>query len=432
MKWKILFLLLLCVGLFLKLYRYTEYPQRGATSDEYTYAFLGLSLLNTGVPVSWSHFGAYPARYDLTIDGIHFPMVSPYFDHPPLAGLVVASWAKFFGENTFAAITLSTIRLVPILLTSISALLLYLLAVRFYGNAIGLLALAIYSTATIFVMHHRMVLAENFLTVFFLGAIYLFDRFKRRLTTHRVFLLACVAGASFWTKESGVAVFVALLLLLVLGKVKRRLLWVFCGTFLLFVFGYIAYGYTYDGVLFWKIMSLQSVRDIGPQTIWYLFSTPVIVNKIFHDGWYFFGLVSLLVILADRGSVLITIPFLTYFFLLLFTLTKEGQSGWYMIPTFPFMAIASAATIVKSIKEKSWFFLVFVAFVGMFLIEKLFIPNFGLVPSQFRILTGILIGPPAFLLVLGKAKMFTRLAYVWLTMLLIGTTLVTFFFKHLI
>ncbi len=430
MRWNtILVILILSLGLFLKLYRYSEYPQRGATSDEYTYTFLGLSLLDSGVPSSWSHFSAYTQRYDLTIDGTYFPMVTPYFDHPPLFGIIVGSWAKLSGEQTFSEVKLATIRLVPIILSTISAILIYLLTRHLYGSSIALLAALIYSSATMFVMHHRVVLAENLLTPLFLGAIYAYERWKKVLTPKRVLALGALVGAAFWTKETGIVVFGTLLVFLFLAKAKLKHLCIFVATFFIFLIGYIVYGQAYDRVLFWKIISLQSLRDIGPQTLWYLLSTPVIVNKAYHDGWYFFGLISLFTLLRDKKHLSITIPFLSYFLLLITTLTKEGQSGWYLIPFFPFMAIASALTLEESIREKSWFFAIFLVSIGLFLVEQLFIPAFGLAPIQFRLLMLIVLFPTIFLF-LNKYRAFTLTAWLGVKIFLLLTVVVTLLYRH--
>ncbi len=73
----LLVVLILLVGLILRLHNYSVYPQRGATSDEYSYSFLGVSLLTKGVPVSWSAVSAYKHRSDLTIKNINFPSAGP-------------------------------------------------------------------------------------------------------------------------------------------------------------------------------------------------------------------------------------------------------------------------------------------------------------------------------------------------------------------
>ena len=75
MKWRYIFIAcIVLLGFFLKLHNYTVYPQRGATSDEYTYSFLGLSLLTKHIPISWSYFSAYKHREDLTIKVFIFPL----------------------------------------------------------------------------------------------------------------------------------------------------------------------------------------------------------------------------------------------------------------------------------------------------------------------------------------------------------------------
>ncbi|MEK7499991.1 MAG: hypothetical protein AAB649_05295, partial [Patescibacteria group bacterium] len=120
----------ICIlGLALHLNRYTYYPQRGASSDEYTYSFMGVSILTRGIPSSWSNFSPYQQtkHYDLTIDHIYFWMVEPYFDHPPLNGILVGAWAIMNGEGTFEKIQLKTIRLVPIALSIATTLLIFLI-----------------------------------------------------------------------------------------------------------------------------------------------------------------------------------------------------------------------------------------------------------------------------------------------------------------
>lgn len=427
MRWNTLVVvLILTLGLFLKLHRYAEYPQRGATSDEYTYSFLGLSLLNDGIPASWSYFSPYTNRYDLTLNGTYFPIVTPYFDHPPLFGLLVGGWAKLFGEHTFDSVNLWIIRLVPIILSTISALILYALSFRLYDKKIALLAVTIYSIVPIFVVHHRVVLAENFLTLLLLLSLYLYERFKKRLTVQRITVLGVLAGASLWTKEIGVSVFLALLLLFLLDK-KRNGILLLSGVFVSFLLAYVVYGYAYDGELFWKILSLQSMRDVGPQTLWYLLSTPVLVNKIYYDGWYAFGLLSILLLLKDKRHMRVTTPFLIYFLILVITLTQGGQSGWYLIPLFPFLSVASAITIQESKEKRNLLFIVFVFIIGMFLIQELFVPLFGLAPKQFRFLSVFLLTPMLFF---TKKNIFGVTANLWITMLLLGSALATFLYRH--
>ena len=247
-----LIILILCTGLLLRLHNYAIYPQRGASSDEYTYAFLGVSLLTKHVPISWSAFTAYKNVTHLTIDNLYFPIVSPYFDHPPLNGLVVASWSILFGQDTFEEISLQTIRLVPIFLSMISSILVFLLGFRLYNFKIAIWALLIYSTATIFVMNGRVVFAENLLTPLVLLTIYLFSSFKKHLTTKKVLLLSLFCGLSFWTKELGIVTFLSILYLFISEKMKHKYTLLLTGTSIFIILLYIVYGIYYDKNLFFS------------------------------------------------------------------------------------------------------------------------------------------------------------------------------------
>ena len=189
-----LLIIILFAALFLRFHNYSVYPQRGATSDEYTYAFLGLSLMENGIPTSWSYFGEYTDRQDMNIDGTLFPMVTPYFDHPPLAGLIIGGWSRIRGEETFAKVKLSTIRIIPILFSMVSAVLLYMLAKNLYGSRVGLWSLAIYSVSPLFAVSHRVAVSENILTTFFLAALTIYSGWKKRVSTPLMVQLGILSG----------------------------------------------------------------------------------------------------------------------------------------------------------------------------------------------------------------------------------------------
>lgn len=388
-NWVVVWVLML--GLILRLHNYDVYPQRGVTSDEYTYSFLGISLLTTGTPISWSYFSPYPVKFDLTIDNLYFPMKFPYFDHPPLNGLVVGSWAILNGEDTFEKITLSTIRLVPVFLSLLSSILLFLIGKRIYGYYSALLGLLIYSTVTIFVIQSRVVLAENLLTPLALLSLWLWTRWKNNMTGNRIIIIGIVAGLSFLSKELGIFVYFYLLYFFILNRLPIRSSIILTLVVLLFIMSYIIYGAYYSWDSFISIIKLQSSREIGPQTLRLLFSTPVLTNKVYFDGWYFFGFLCFFYSLLrmDKNKEL-AVPAITYFMLLIFSLIREGEMGWYMIPLFPFMALFSAQTIFEGLSRKNWMIILLLLFVGMYQIEYLYEANFGLTSIQFRTLLLVL------------------------------------------
>lgn len=419
------------ISLVLRLHNYAIYPQRGASSDEYSYSFLGVSLLVNHVPISWSAFHAYKNLRHLTIRKLYFPIVYPYFDHPPLSGLLVGGWSLLFGQYRFEDIDLKTIRLVPIFLSMISSVFVFLLSKYFYNFKTAVWSLLIYSTATIFVMNGRVVFAENLLTTLMLVTTYLFSIFRKNLTYKKVILLGILSGLSFWTKELGIAVFLSIFYLLISEKIKSKLVLTFIITSIAIVLSYILYGIYYDAEVFWGIIALQAARDVGPTTLLYLISTPIIVNKIYFDGWYFFGLICFFYSFWEYNkNKILLIPSVTYFLLLIFSLTQKGEMGWYMIPMFPFMAIFSAKLLVETLKKQSWFIFMLLLFVGLYEIKFIYDANFGLTAAQFRILTLILFGPFIILKLLNKENAFRILGNIWFYLLIFGTIILTYTYKH--
>lgn len=391
---KFIVLVILILGFALRLHNFDIYPQRGATSDEYTYAFLGLSLLTKGVPISWSHFGDYKHRTDMVIDKIFFPIVWPYFDHPPLNGIVVAVWALIHGQYTFEQVQLPTIRLVPIIFSVLSTIFIFLITFKIADYHTAFWAILIYSTVTIFVIQSRVVLAENLLTPIFLGAIYSYQRLKHHKMNNGIILLGFLSVSAFWTKEIGFILAASIFILLVSDRVAKKYVLIYISIVLLGFLGYVMYGFLYDWDTFVKIIKLQSTRDIGTGTLWYLLSTPLIINKIYYDGWYYFGFFALASLLQNSKKYrVIVIPSVFYFLFLLFSLTQHGELGWYMIPLYPFFSIASAVVLRRSVEKHDGLFGVFVTLVGFVFIQSVFNASFGLTGIQFRILFIILMTP---------------------------------------
>ena len=430
-KQNIIVAFILFFSFFLKIHNYTVYPQRGATSDEYTYSFLGVSLLTKHVPISWSYFGAYKNRQDLTINKIYFPIVWPYFDHPPLNGLVVGGWALLFGENTFEKIQLSVIRIVPIFLSTMSSFFIYLIARRRYGFRTALWAILIYVTVPIFVIQSRVVLAENLLTPLLLLAIYVYDYMQKHVSLKYMMLLGVLSGLSLWTKEVGICVFIIVCFFMIMDRVRIHLFSSFIFVFALFLLGYVAYGMYFDREVFWNIITTQTTRDVGPQTLLYLLSTPIIINKIYYDGWYFLGFISLFAsLLHIKELKIIIIPAFIYFLLLLSLLTQKAEMGWYLIPLFPFLAIVTSKLLVDSLQKGNWYIIVMILFVGFSHMQHLYQENFGFTTGHFRFFSVVLFGPFILAILSKKEKIFQKLGSVYFYSFILGNIYLTYQYVH--
>ena len=320
--------------------------------------------------------------------------------------------------------------MIPIILSTISSLFVYLIASRRFGFRVGLWALLIYITATITVIQSRVVLAENLLTPLMLLAVYVYDQGKK-LTVKRSLLLGILSGLSFWTKEVGISVAIMLLALMIMDRIKIVSAINFIFVTVLFVLGYVAYGMYFDSKVFWSIVTTQAMRDIGPKTLTYILTTPIIINKVYYDGWYFLGFFSLFAGLVQAKRLrIILVPAFTYFLLLLALLTQGGEMGWYLIPLFPFMAIVTVFLLVDSLETGNWYIFALILFVGLYLIEQIYQKNFGLTVSQFRLLAGILFVPITYAMLLKKKKLFQTFGRVYFYSLIAGTAYVTFTYVH--
>lgn len=431
MKYIIIVLSLLALAAVLRLQNYALYPQRGATSDEYAFAFQGISLLTKGVPIAWSAIPLYKNLSHLTIDGLYFPIVQPYLDHPPLFGLLVGAWAILSQETAFEAVRLATIRIIPVILSLISSAFLYLLAKNVYGVWIARWSLAIYATGTLFVINSRIVVAESLLTVFFLYALYVVSVLPKRPPVLQLLVLGVVCALALLVKVLGVVVFLSVVVICFWrGLGVRRLLWIT----LPFVFGlgvFYLYGRAYDEGLFWAIQTYQGSRSVGPNMLWMLLTSPIIVNKVYYDGWYFWGLFALgLACVDSKKNMMVVIPAFLYILLLLASVNQTDVHGWYVIPLFPFLALAGGKLLWEAQQKISFMLGIFAVFVFLPIYRELYEIPFGIAPSVYRGFLLFLLVPVLGSVLLGSDFWYRRLARLLCLLALFGTMIITFRYVH--
>jgi 4-amino-4-deoxy-L-arabinose transferase-like glycosyltransferase len=282
--------LLLFLSFGLRWHNYAVYPQRGATSDEYAFAFQGISLLTKGVPTAWSAIPVYENKQDLTIRGLYFPLVTPYLDHPPLFGLLAGGWSVLNGEVDFAAVRLETIRMVPLVLSVISSIFVYLLARQLFGKTIAVWSLAIYAAVPLFAVNSRVVVAETLMTPLWLAALWLTCRITATSSSKTLLSIGLLCAALLFTKVPAVVAWISVAGILRYRKASVRQHLLVSGAAVIGLLALYTYGRIYNEQLFLSVQAYQGTsRVLGLDTIRMILGSPSIVNTVYYDGWYFWG-----------------------------------------------------------------------------------------------------------------------------------------------
>lgn len=341
------------LALVLRLHDYALVPFHHETADEYQHAWEGWHLLHEGRPAAWSTF---PDRYphDQTSEfrwfGDRYVLVRPYFDHPPLFSLPVGLVASLAGARTFLECTLPAMRLVPILLSVLGIVLLFRLAMSYGASEqAALWATLVYATLPVVVLAHRLVKAESLLAILFMGAVLLAGRHLDTGRSRDLWLAAVLSGLSIWTKATGVAVAVVLIVLY-LARGRRRAAALTATVCAGFTLAYLAYAAAFDFGIFMKVIEGQATSKwVSLDGLLDLMSGKVVV-KYFGRGWYLWLLLAAGVA-AFRRERALWLPLAVYAAVLALTVDQRVVYGWYRIPLYPFLCVAAGLYLEEMLRE---------------------------------------------------------------------------------
>lgn len=265
-------------------------------------------------------------------------------------------------------------------------------------------------------------------------AVYLLIRYQKQLSLRVALILGVIAGLSFLTKILGMAVFLSTLLLMIVLKIEKRkisLMIEMIEIFSLFVLGFLFYGHYFGADLFWQIQAYQATRNLGINTLWTLLLKPVIANKIFFDGWYYWCFFCLFFLFVSYQKFrFIILPSFIYLFLLLNSVRQTDLHGWYALPLFPFLALAAGIVFNKLIKKLSWLILIFVLLAGVHQVDFLYRSNFGLTAGVFRFFLLILFGPFLFSLIFKRERMYRLLSWWWFSIFIFLNVMTVWYYVH--
>jgi 4-amino-4-deoxy-L-arabinose transferase-like glycosyltransferase len=417
----IVLVIILTLGFLLRSHNLYTWPREGATFDEFAWTWLGINLIQTGVPVSWSPHPQYQDKEHLIYRGAAFWLVKPYLEHPPLFGLVAGSFSMLAGARDMHDVTLQKIRPLALALGIFSILMIFLLTKELYGSRIALLASLLYATVPTIVIGSRIVQNENFLIPFWLLALYLLTRYIKSGKKKFRNIAAVIAGLLSLAKVPWLAVGLSLSMILAFNKKLKDAL--FVGGITLAIFSlFMIYGIYFDKELFFNLWGLQLNRyDLGFSSIYALFQKPYLADRFFLDGWIYFGWFSMFLLFKDvKKYAFVVLPFIAYFLVFLAGIPDEPGHGWYRYPFYPFLVIAIALFIRDHFVRNPVLTFIFLTFVGTALFHNTWAETFGFSYPVFRlaIIGWSMVLLPLFIYAKNINKGVKVVSYFWILILI--------------
>ncbi len=393
-------ILLIFLGIFLRHHNYRTIPRHGATFDEFAWTWLGINLIQTGMPKSWSPHAQYSNREHLIYQGAAFWIVYPYLEHPPLFGLIAGASSLVNGATDMYTVTLRTMRPLSLLLGALTLILLAILVNRIYGRNVMLIVLAIASVSPTIVVGSRILQNENFfIPMWLLGLIALHTYIKSN--TIRWYMVSLflalllplakvpwvVAGASYaW--------------ILFVHK-RYTLFMLMCAMPAVSVGLYALYGHLYDARLFDGLQQLQLARyDLKFSSLYSLITDPLIVDRRYLDGWIYVGFMSIVMLMRNaKKHIFIIIPFFTYLIAYLAAIPDEPLHGWYRFPLYPFLCVSAGVFIYQEFIKPSMASVLWILLSGLSFLSEPYMRQYGF---SLPILRVFLIGVVGVLLYLSR------------------------------
>jgi len=372
--------------------------------DEMLYAWSGIYLIETGVPVSWSTLD-YPKRAEVYKGRISYKggspetsvtLFRPWLDEPPLFSLIVGYFAHINHVPRTDFIPSSYIRIPSIFFATVVSILIFFIAKMVSNFWTGLLAMIIYGTVPIMVISSRVALPENLIALIFVIIAYLLLKFYQSPSFIDILFIPFLIGIAGLSKPTGflllfLPIYIIFKKLIETGKIKTAFKYSLYLITLTLPFAglFILYGLHFDAEIFWRITSIQSFRPIGLKSLGWFFISPSYGTSILTDCWYIFCLLSAFYFLFSPKEGLkkmISLFFIYWVGVVMLTGGEGDLLAWYRFPTFPFLAILGAWGLQVLIK-KADLFTTFVAtgllLGGRSLLVNAFRPN--LTPIEVRL-----------------------------------------------
>lgn len=420
--WIVALLLVVILGNSLRSRNYDVVPHPGETTDEYGFAWAGLSLIENGVPTSWSGVesvtragGSAATPYDnkervkINVDNIFdkdpsrpdFLVVTPWFDKPPAFALLIGGYSYLKGAREFFQTGVGIIRRPMLRIAILTTVLIFILGARLYNNWVGLLSALFYSVIPTSVISSRLAMAENGYIPLFLGALIFLDYYLKKKKDLYLVLAAGLAAVAILFKISGICVLLSLLLVLLLYHPKKGKKKALIKTFLIGISGLVVffiYGFIINWKVFLNVFVAQSDLIYGAGAdVFFSVLTRNSIAKFFTDGWILLAWISSFLIIfsewkKERATTILGISLFSY--LAIFLIFGSEGYGWYRFPFLPFI-IMFLARLTERLFVKPNLILIFTLFLiplGVSMHKILGLEGFQSFVFPFRVLVLLVLG----------------------------------------
>lgn len=418
----LIFSVVLVFTFILRVHNYERVPTANHL-DEQLYALSGINLIETGVPVSWSTL-YYPKSAEVYKGIISYKggapsasvtLYKPWLDEPPLFSLLVGEAAHLFHADRSSFIPSTYIRFPVVLISTITSVVVFLIALEVSGFWIGILAMMIYGTEPIMVFASRSAMPETLIALFFALIVYLLLKFIKNQRLLYILPIPILAGLGGLSKPTGyftlgLAIFVVFASLFKVKPFQWKktliyILYLVLGT-IPFVLVYLWYGNHFSPEIFKSILLTQGFRPAGFNSLTWFFITPGYDTSILRSGWYIFCLVSAVFFIfkpKPKNAGLIILSFVYWIIIVMLSSGESDLLAWYRFPAFPYLAIMGAWGI-QYVFGKADFFVTFLS-VGLFLGSRMFLVNAfrpNVSANDFRIIFSSLMIPSLINLIFNK------------------------------
>lgn len=380
LKFYFLLITIALFGLSLRFIDYDSVPPFDVTKDEFFYPWAGMTFLQTGTPTAWSLFDAYPEGEIVYKWGTWYRIVSPWVEKPPLYPLLAGTWILANGTRDILDVRLSLLRILPILISFATIIILGLTTKRFFGTSVALISIGLYSVNPTIVMSNRLSLVENLLTPLALLVIYFFqlENKNKFWMDIRPYIIGLLLGAVVLTKNIGVSLSIVILAMLLFNKNWKEL--TISGAITIFSFIIHPLIGLYFG---WNqfVEVLKDYREVHaltglPEVTSTIFRFPIVGHqwdKIFPDGTMLAGYILFFSspfwlkvndFIVKKQSQLVLFLGFPFVYTISLALLESGGTpysyfGWHVYPLFPFLIICLAKVIYDFWKNPGIFQAIF-------------------------------------------------------------------------